>query len=158
MLSLDPADDLLVFENQGDAEATGGEIQVEGRWQSGWAGSLSYSHQYGKNKETGERLVNSPRNTVKANLMFPLLQELLMGGVEAQYVDGRKTLSGGKTDDIFLTNLTVVSKGLVNGMTLSASLYNLFDEDYSYPGSSEHYQDAIGQDGLTFRLKLDYLF
>jgi outer membrane receptor protein involved in Fe transport len=157
-LVTDPDDDLLVFENLGDAESTGGELQLDGRWENGWAGSMSYSYQYAKNKTTDERLVNSPLNMVKVNLLVPLLEERLMGAVEAQYESGRKTLNDEKTDDIFLTNLTLVSKGLLKGLTLSASVYNLFDQSYAYPVSPEHYQDTIEQNGRTFRIKLDYAF
>lgn len=157
-LTTDPADDLLVFTNQGDAKATGGELQFEGRWDNGWAGSISYSYQYAEDKSNGERMVNSPLNMVKANIMIPLLEDKLMAALEAQYESGRKTLGDAKTDDIFLTNLTFVSRDIIKGMTLSASIYNLFDQNYSYPGSEEHSQDSIEQDGRIFRIKLDYTF
>jgi outer membrane receptor for ferrienterochelin and colicin len=157
-LTTDPTDDLLVFSNLGEAKATGGELQFEGRWDNGWAGSISYSYQYAENKSTGEQLVNSPLNMVKCNVMIPLLEDKLMAAFEAQYESGRKTLDDDKTDDIFLTNLTLLSRNVIKGVTLSASIYNLFDQDYAYPGSEEHYQDSIEQDGRTFRIKLDYAF
>ena len=157
-LSTDPADELLIFKNLGDAKATGGELQFEGRWDNGWAGSISYSYQYAENKETGERMVNSPLNMVKANVLIPLLAESLMAGLEMQYESGRKTLADDKTNDIFLTNLTLLSRDLIKGIVLSASIYNLFDQEYAYPGSEEHVQNSIEQDGITFRLKLDYAF
>ncbi len=157
-LTTDPADDLLVFANLGDATVTGGELQFEGRWDNGWAGSISYSYQYAENKSTDERMVNSPLNMVKGNVMIPLLEDLLMAGLEAQYESGRKTLNDNQTDDIFLINATLLSRDMIKGVTLSASIYNLFDQDYAHPGSEEHVQDSIEQDGLTFRIKLDYAF
>jgi len=39
---------------------------------------------------------------------------------------------------------------------VSASVYNLFDTEYAFPGSEEHLQDSIEQDGISFRLKLVY--
>ncbi len=157
-LTTDPADDLLVFANLGDAKVTGGELQFEGRWDNGWAGSISYSYQYAENKSTDKRMVNSPLNMVKGNVMIPLLEDLLMAGLEAQYESGRKTLNDNQTDDIFLINATLLSRDMIKGVTLSASIYNLFDQDYAHPGSEEHVQDSIEQDGLTFRIKLDYAF
>ena len=157
-LTVDPADELLVFENFGDAKVTGGELQLEGRWDNGWAGSISYSYQYAENKATGERLTNSPLNMVKCNVLIPLLADNLMAAAEAQYESGRKTLAGDKTDDIFLANLTLLSRDVIKGVALSASIYNLFDQDYAYPGSEEHVQDSIEQDGRTFRIKLVYAF
>ena len=44
------------------------------------------------------------------------------------------------------------------GLELAASLYNLFDKDFSDPGSAEHLQDAIAQDGRSFRLRAVYRF
>lgn len=41
---------------------------------------------------------------------------------------------------------------------LSASLYNLLDQKYGYPGSTGHTQNVIPQDGRTFRVKLGYTF
>ncbi len=157
-LTTDPADELLILANVGDAKATGGELQFEGRWDNGWAGSISYSYQYAENKSTGERMINSPLNMVKANIMIPLLEDQLMAALEAQYESGRKTLNDDKTDDIFFTNLTLLSRDMIKGVTLSASIYNLFDQDYAYPASEEHYQDSIEQDGRTFWIKVDYAF
>jgi len=157
-LTTDINDDLLVFRNLDDSTATGGELQLEGRWDNGWAGSISYSYQYAENKSTNERLVNSPLNMVKCNVMIPLLEDKLMAALEAQYESGRKTLSDDQTDNVFLTNLTLLSRNVIKGVTLSASIYNLFDQNYAYPASEEHSQDSIEQDGRTFRIKLDYSF
>jgi len=95
---------------------------------------------------------------VKLNLIAPLIEDDFGAGLEMQYESGRKTIGGDETDDTFITNLTLFSKNLVKGLRLSASVYNLFDEDYGYPGSEEHSQDIIEQDGRTFRFKLDYAF
>ena len=41
---------------------------------------------------------------------------------------------------------------------LSASIYNLFDERYSDPGSAELVQDLIPQNGRNLRIKLSWRF
>ena len=41
---------------------------------------------------------------------------------------------------------------------LSATAYNVFDKEYGDPGSTEHRQDVIEQNGRQFRLKIDYWF
>jgi len=43
-------------------------------------------------------------------------------------------------------------------MEVAASVYNLFDVDYAFPGFGEHAQDTIEQDGRTFRIGLTYRF
>ncbi|RDH81816.1 MAG: hypothetical protein DIZ77_12590 [endosymbiont of Seepiophila jonesi] len=154
-LTTDPADDLLVFENSGDATATGTELELQGQWESGWSGSVSYSYQQAENA-SGERLVNSPSNMAKLNIIAPLAGDDFSVGLELQYESGRKTLSGDETDGRVITNMTLFSRHWIQGLKISASIYNLFDENYANPGFEEHEQDQIEQDGRTFRLKFDY--
>ncbi|RDH86564.1 MAG: TonB-dependent receptor [endosymbiont of Escarpia spicata] len=154
-LTTDPADDLLVFENSGDATAMGSELELQGQWENGWSGSVSYSYQQAENA-SGERLVNSPSNMAKLNLIAPLAGDDFSAGLELQYESGRKTLSGDETDGRVITNTTLFSRNWIQGLKVSASIYNLFDENYANPGFEEHAQDQIEQDGRTFRLKFDY--
>lgn len=156
--TLDDNDGLYYFANMEDVEAYGVEISFDGKWNSGWLTSCSYTYQHAENSDSGTRLVNSPRHMAKANIMAPLFSDQLQGGLEFQYESGRKTVLRDETDAILLTNFTLVSKALLSGLTVSASVYNLFDVSYDFPGSEEHSQDMIRQDGQTFRLKIDYLF
>lgn len=156
-LTTDPMDDLLVIENRGDVMAKGSELELQGNWENGWAGSLSYSYQHATDS-AGERLVNYPSNVAKLNLIAPLRGVDLSTGLEMQYESRRKTLAGNETDGRFITNVTLFSNNRVEGLKVSASIYNLFDEDYTYSGSEEHVQDQIEQDGRTFRLLIDYAF
>jgi hypothetical protein len=50
------------------------------------------------------------------------------------------------------------TKGVPTGSYLTDFNNNLFDEKYSDPGSTEHIQDLIKQDGRAFRVKLTYAF
>ena len=156
-LTTDPADGLLIIKNSGDFTATGTEIELQGHWDSGWSGSASYSYQDAED-ETGLRLINSPLNMLKFNIIAPLAGDDFSAGLEIQYEDERKTLRGNKTDARVISNLTFFSRNWIENMKISASIYNLFDEDYAIPGSEEHVQDQIAQDGRTFRIKFDYAF
>jgi iron complex outermembrane receptor protein len=105
---------------------------------------------------TGETLTNSPNNLVQFSLMMPLLRGAGSAGIEFQYVGARRTLSGQSVDGVFVPNVTLVSRRLSRNLELSASMYNLTNTTYSDPGSEEHRQDSIVQDGRTFRVKLTY--
>ena len=70
----------------------------------------------------------------------------------------REVIGHNYTDSYFLTNVTLYGEKLWKNLDVSASVYNLFDEEYGDPGSYEHYQDEIEQDGRTYRIKLTYLF
>ena len=156
-LKTDSSDDLLVFDNVEEATAEGAELELIAQYDNGWAGSFSYSFQNAEDG-SGERLVNSARHLTKLNLNAPLLENYLHAGLEVQYESGRKTLSGDETDERIITNLTLFSENWVNGLEVSASVYDLFDQAPAVPGFEEHEQEQIAQDGRTFRLKLAYAF
>ncbi|MBI5605353.1 MAG: TonB-dependent receptor [Deltaproteobacteria bacterium] len=154
----DSADGLITFQNVDEVETKGFEWEMEGKWKNGWEGRLSYTYQDTTNSRTGESLAKSPKHMAKLNIMVPLLKDKLFAGAEGRYESSRKTLSGNETGEIFVANFTLFSRGLLPGLELSGSVYNLFDKQYGLPGMEEHLQDSINQDGRTFRLKLTYRF
>jgi outer membrane receptor for ferrienterochelin and colicins len=156
--TIDPADNLLTFGNLSQVKAKGVDMELEGKWPNGIEGRISYSYQKAQDKVTNELLVNSPTHLAKLNLNIPLIQERLFAGFEMQYVADKKTLTGAEAEDYWITNLTLFSTRLVKGCEVSASVYNLFDKDYGHPGSSEHRQDTIQQDGRVVRLQVTYSF
>lgn len=154
----DPDDGLLVFRNIDEVEAKGVELELEGKWSNGLEGRISYSFQHATDEKTGARLTNSPAQLAKFNLIVPLVADKLFTGIEFQYMSKRKTLAGNYVDGFSVTNLTLFSRNLAKGLEVSGSVYNLFNEKYWDPGAVEHLQDAIQQDGRTFRIKVTYLF
>ena len=156
---IDPADHLIVYHNAGEIEARGLEFELEGKWPWGLEGRISYTLQEAENKNTEKNLSNSPKHLAKFNLIVPLMKEKLFAGIEEQFTGTRKTITGKEASAFFITNLTLSSQNLfLKGLKVSASVYNLFDKKYGDPGSQEHRQDIIEQDGRIFRLKLTYEF
>ncbi len=154
VISLNPVnDDLVQNQNSGNVESNGLEIQLEDNWENGFQSRISYSWQGTQSKENSQRLTNSPEHMVKLNLITPLWTDKLFLGFETQYMSQRKTVSGGHVDDYVLSNITLFTQKWLPGVELSSSVYNLFDQRYYDPGSSEHQQNVIQQDGLTFRVK-----
>ena len=155
----DPNAGSVRFANQQDkVQAKGGELELEGTWDSGLKGRLSYSYQLVANNSGVAGVTDSPRHLAKFNLVLPLVRERLFLGVEQQYTSSRATLAGNQTGAAWLSNATLSCRTPVRGLELSLSVYNLFDDRYGDPGSTEHLQDIIRQDGRSFRTKLDYLF
>lgn len=152
-LEIDPGDGLLVFRNLGSVTSAGGSVELQGKWGNGLQGRASYSYQRSRDEQADRELENSPRHLAKFNLIAPILRERVFAGAEAQYTSSRRTVQGGKTSGFWLANLTVYTPRLWDRLDLSASLYNLFDRRYGDPGSAEHLQEVIEQDGLTFRIK-----
>jgi iron complex outermembrane receptor protein len=69
-----------------------------------------------------------------------------------------KTITRRSESGFLIANLTLFSHDVVKGLNVSASVYNLFDARYGYPGAEDHLQDVIQQDGRSFRLKLTFRF
>lgn len=155
---VDPADGLLVFENVAGAESKGLELELDGKWDNGLTSRISYTFQRATDTGTGKPLINSPEHMVKLNLIVPLVRGKVFAGIEEQYTSPRKTLAGNEANDFFITNLTLFSQKIIKGLEASASVYNLLDKKYGDPGSTEHIQDVIEQDGRNFRFKVTYRF
>jgi outer membrane receptor for ferrienterochelin and colicins len=157
-ITTDPSDNLLIYENIDKVEAKGVEFELEGKWESGLNGKISYTFQETTDKKTGEILTNSPRHLAKLNLIVPVIKKKLFVGMEEQYTSKKKTLTGKNMDDFFISSLTLFSQNLLKNLEASATVYNLFNKKYGDPGSEEHVQDIIEQDGRGFRFKLTYKF
>jgi outer membrane receptor for ferrienterochelin and colicins len=156
----DPSDGLLQFANSNTVDAKGGELELEGTWDNGLRGRVSYTYQQAQDADTGVTLTNSPRHLAKFNLVLPLLPDRLFLGLEQQYQSSRSTMLGRGTGAAHLSNATLSYRTPLPGLEFSLSVYNLFDSHYGDPGAGEpqHVQDVIRQDGRSFRLKLGYSF
>ena len=155
---LDPADDVLFFDNVDKVNARGVEFGLERQYPGGLMGRASFALQRAQDANTRLQLSNSPRHLAKLNLVVPLVKDKLFTGVELQYASSVRTLANAHADDYWIANATLFSQKLMKGMDLSATVYNLFDKEYGYPGAAEHVQDVIPQDGRAFRVKLTYRF
>lgn len=157
-LEIDPLDGLRVFRNITEVHTRGVETELRLSLEGGLTATASYSYQEAEQKDPDRRLRNSPRHLAKLAITAPLPLDSLYAGVELQYVGERRTLGGNKTDDYLVANLTVTAADIAKGLDLSVSIYNLFDEEYFDPGSADHIQDQIEQEGLAFRVKLTWRF
>lgn len=156
--SLDPNDNLNFFDNLQEVEVRGFELELEGRWARGLRGRVSYTFAEARDTTTDQILDNSPRHVGKANVAIPLWREKIYAGLELQAMSSRSTVQGNKVGAFCVANATLFSHELVKGLDISASVYNVFDYRYSDPVSSDFVQDAIRQDGRTFRVQLTYKF
>jgi outer membrane receptor for ferrienterochelin and colicins len=154
----DPLDGMLVYRNLSKVDLKGVELEFNTKWDNGMNGRISYSYQDAKDLTSGERLPNSARHLVKLNLLVPLVTDRLFLGLEEQYTSRKNTLSGNRTGDFLVTNITLFSRNLLKNLELSGSVYNLFNTKYYVPAGGEHLLDSIEQDGRTFRVKATWRF
>lgn len=158
---VDPNNGLLVFENTDRVNAKGIELGLQGRWENGLQGNISYTLQDTRNAATGSLLENSPTHLAKLNLIVPVYHDKLFAGLELLYMSSRKTLGNSHVGDHVIGNLTLYGHKFIKNLQLSASVYNIFNQKYYDPGGDEHLANGmygIQQDGITFRLKAVYSF
>lgn len=155
---LDPDDGLLVYRNVDSARGQGVEAEVDARFGNGWRTRIGYALQESEDEQTRMRLSNSPRHILQGQLIVPLWDDRLTAGLEGRYISHRHAGDDVVSDPQFVLNLTLFSYRWVNGLELSASVYNVLDRRYSDPTGSELTQRLLEQDGRTFRLKLTYAF
>ena len=155
---IDPGTGDYIFKNTDSVDAKGAGLELEGTWANGLRGRMSYSFADATDNATGQRLSNSPQHLGKFNLAVPLYAERIFAGLEVQASSSRRTVRGNEAGAYAVCNLTLFSHQLVKGLDLSASVYNLFDRRFSDPVSLDFTQDAIQQDGRSFRVKLTYHF
>lgn len=149
-LTTDPADGLLVFVNEDEVQAKGIEFELFGKWGNGIEARASYALQETMERRGHRVLTNSPVHNAKFNLVVPLFRDKLYLGSELLYLSPRKTLLRESTDDAFIANMTLFSRNLVKGLEVSASVYNLFNQKYSDPGSEEHLRTCSSRTGPPF--------
>lgn len=155
----DPDDGLYLYDNAGEVQASGAELELAGRWSEGFQAVASYSYQEVRDAQTDEILVNSPRHIVKARLLGPLVPRKLFLGAEIQHLDERKTVTGEAVGAATLVNATLsTGPGLMRNLELAFGVTNLFDVSYADPTADDFVADRIAQDGRTFMTRATVRF
>jgi iron complex outermembrane receptor protein len=154
----DPSNGFLFFQNSRKAHSRGVELEIAGKILHRVEGRISYTLQKTRDETTQTLLANSPEQLVKMNLAVPLLHRALSAGVEFDFVDLRKAVTGDPVPGRFLTNLTLTSREFAGGFRFSGSIYNLFNRGYSDPVGAEVVGSQVPQNGIDFRIELTKTF
>lgn len=146
----------LAWSNQGHVLATG--LELEGEWRfKRLEGLGSYTLQRTRERDTGRGLTNSPTHTAKLRFSTPGLVPGATIAFETLYLSPRTTLAGQITQSVKTANLTIVQP-IGARFDLVGAVRNLSGARYADPGSEEHRQDTIEQDGRTFSVGIRWRF
>jgi len=157
-LETDQSNGLFVYGNSQAATAKGVELELDGGLAGSLTGRASYSYTQTADSMTGGTPPNSPANLVKLNLSMPFLRQKFTASLDGQYTGKVTTLAGNTLGGFSVLNVTVIGHTLGKRADISASVYNLLNKRYSFPGRPEDPEDALLQDGATFQVKLTYRF
>jgi iron complex outermembrane receptor protein len=157
LISLDALGSGL-FENIGDVQSEGIEMELERDGARGFGMKAGFALQKTKDQDNGLELSNSPEILARAQVFAPVFTQKVKVGAEIAYTGERLTLAGEELGGFVLWNLTLTGRNVVPGLDLSAGVYNLLDKEYASPGSAGHLQDTIPQDGRRFGLRATWRF
>lgn len=144
-------------ENVGRTTASGVEAEIEVRAAAGAILRASAALQHAEDRTTGEELSNSPQQLFKGQILLPLGKRAT-AGIDLQYNSAVRTITGDRVPSFWLTHLTLFQTPVAERFTISASVYNLFNQEYGYPGSTDHLQSSIAQNRRTYRVKFECRF
>jgi len=150
-----PSDGNFQYQNAGNAQALGMDVELSGRATNGLQGKASFDYVDAYSDSVGHpSLNNSPGPMAKLNLIVPLIDQRLSAGVEGQFLGRRLTLLQDSLSSYQVFNLTLLGHTVGKQLDLAASVFNVLDKKYFDPGRPEDPEDAIQQDGRSFRIKI----
>ena len=146
----------LFFRNSDPIRSRGFEASVEAR-RRGVAGRASYSFQRSMDRPSGAAVTNSPTHLAKLSVSAPFASRF-SAAADAQYMSGRGTLAGSTTPGVVRFDLHLIARAITPRLETALSIRNVTDAAYADPGSAEHLQDVLPQDGRTLALSLSWKF
>ena len=143
----------ITYANAGHVRAKGLELEAQMRIKKEVRALASYALQSAADQDSGDALTNSPRHMLKARVSLPGPTVRSSLTIEVQSLSSRTTLAGAVLSAKTVANVTMIQPA-GRSFELVATVRNLFNAEYSDPGSSAHLQDSLPQNGRTFRIGL----
>jgi outer membrane receptor for ferrienterochelin and colicins len=155
---VDPANGNAFFTNAASLDLRGLDLALWRSLPGGLDAAVSYSFQDVTDPSTRMTVTNSPKHLVQGSLSVPLIEQKVFASMDLQYVSKRATLTGQYAGAYAVPNFTLFSRNVSERWEISASLYNAFNQKYADPTGRGLVEDAIFQDGRTYRFKVGYRF
>lgn len=156
-LSTDPASGFAQYVSGHTIKANGLELSADKQWAYGTRlrGSVSLQDAH---YTDGPDVLNSPKLMFKLNLSTPLPWAGLRAGYELQTDSSRLSLDGSRLGGYAISNLHLSSDALAHGLEVSFTVRNLANRHFAHPGSESNWQNALQQDGRSFRVQAEFRF
>jgi outer membrane receptor for ferrienterochelin and colicins len=150
--------DGLYYQNVEGVTATGAEIEVQTEWPGHVRVRVADTFQSARDRGTDRRISNSPEQVATCLVEVPIARTGLLAAFNAHYVGARRSVQQTPVPAAVVADFTLSRAPAAHGFGLAISVHNLFDAAYGDPGSVEHRQVLIMQDGRTVALRATYRF
>jgi iron complex outermembrane receptor protein len=138
------------YDNLENVHARGVELELEGSYDNGTILRGSWTVQRARDIATDLELTNSPRQLGKLSASAPILNSKVFANLELQYNSSALTLARTRSPSSWIANFTLNSHDRWAKVELTAGIYNAFDDERPFPGSEEHAQALLQQEGRTY--------
>ena len=150
--------DGLYYRNGDGVVAKGVELELQGELPGRVRARLSQVFQSASLASSGRQVSNSPKVLSTVVLDAPVPGTDAVVAFNATHVGNRRRVSGGNVDGAFVANLSVSRREQANGLGVGLTIYNIFNAAYADPGSVEHRQATLPQDGRTAAVRVSWRF
>ncbi len=150
--------DGLYYQNADTMHAQGVEVELQVELPHRLRARASQVLQRTADALTDAPTSNSPSHMSNAVIDVPLGRSGLVVGLNAVMIGRRHTIGGAEIDRRFVTDVTISRPAPAHGVGLSIVVSNLFNAAYADPGSVEHLEQSIPQDGRTALARATWRF
>ena len=133
------------------------ELDFKAQLEKTLQGYLTFSYAKARNKDTMSDFKNLPSYLSRGGISWRVCDEIV-ASPEVVFGSSTKTDTGYTFDSYFTSNMTFLLFPDSKGVNISASVYNIFDNDYArLTGGQSTFSEAINN-GRQFRLQASWLF
>jgi hypothetical protein len=135
--------------NGGGVTATGVEVELVAILPGRIHARVADAFQNADDVETGERISNAPAQLATLVLDAPLGGSGLVAGFNTWFVGERRTVRDARVPAAVVSDFTISAPRIGTRFSFAVTAHNVFGVAYGDPGSAEHRQPVIPQDGRT---------
>jgi outer membrane receptor for ferrienterochelin and colicins len=144
---------LIQYQNVGDVQAKGVEVELNGQPFSWLEATASYALQRTMDDSDHGALENSPQHLAKLRFAVPVGHKLEVSS-GMQYMSSVQSLAGATVPQVYLADFTLTSKGLLRNFDFRFGFRNAFNLSYSQPVALNPMVDTMPQPGRSIFVEL----
>jgi len=150
--------DGLYYVNGDSVSASGAELELQGELPGHVHTRVSQSFQAATRDATGQATSNSPRVLSTLVVDAPLPWRRTIVAFNAYGIGVRRGVQDNDVPGAFVANVSISRRPVARGLGAALTIYNVFGSSYSDPGSVEHRQAVLPQDGRTASVRVSWRF
>lgn len=153
----DYQEEVFQYQNIEELETRGMEFSVERSLKDRWGGYLNLSYCLTEDKETGQKLANSPEILSNLGLNYQWIKGRLSSALELRFVDRRTAYDGTTAKSYVTTDLSLTAKKIGGLFDASLAVKNLFDQEIRDPIFEDYYPVRLmKQSGRTLSIRTSF--